>query len=246
MSEHNSSSRACNESKATNAESTPTEHIERSDVGVSLTVKLKRGTGTRDEDQIKAKVKAKTLNDARDDMDELRAYVRDLAGEARQIQPTKTSSDLLEKVFSLPENYLSMPPSYSRRSLVCTMGTALSVGMAGCASSPETSRVTVTIVNLTNATQSVQVSITNNDDTVWKQTANLPQKQPENPSKIETQYALTGIEEGSSFNVNAKINKQEDVTTAPLVVDDTSSDPVESVVVRITGDNRIGIATPRT
>ncbi|MFC7079455.1 hypothetical protein ACFQJ6_04090 [Halorussus caseinilyticus] len=120
------------------------------------------------------------------------------------------------------------------------------MGMAGCASSPETGRVTVTIVNLTNSTQSVQVSITNNDDTVWKQTANLPQKQPENPSKIETQYALTGIEEGSSFNVNVKINKQEEVTTAPLVIDDTASDPVESVVVRITGDNRIEIATSRT
>ena len=89
MSEHNSSSRATTESKATNDESSPTEHIERSDVGVSLTVKLKRGTGTRDEDQIKAKVKAKTLEDARDDMDELRAYIRDLAEDARQIQPAE-------------------------------------------------------------------------------------------------------------------------------------------------------------
>ncbi|WP_276302587.1 DUF7389 domain-containing protein [Halorussus lipolyticus] len=86
MSEHNSPSRAGNESKSTNDESSPTEHIERSDVGVSLTVKLKRGSGTRDEDQIKAKVKAKTLDDARDDMDTLRAYIRDLAEETRQIQ----------------------------------------------------------------------------------------------------------------------------------------------------------------
>ncbi|WP_135823648.1 DUF7389 domain-containing protein [Halorussus ruber] len=89
MSEHNSPSRASNESKATNDESSPTEYVERSDVGVSLTVKLKRGTGTRDEDQIKAKVKAKTLDDARDDMDALRAYIRDLAEEARQIQPVE-------------------------------------------------------------------------------------------------------------------------------------------------------------
>jgi hypothetical protein len=88
MSEHNSSSRAATESKATNDKSSPTEHIERSDVGVSLTVKLKRGSGTRDEDQIKAKVKAKTLDDAREDMDELRAYIRDLAEGTRQIQPT--------------------------------------------------------------------------------------------------------------------------------------------------------------
>ncbi|UPV77239.1 hypothetical protein M0R89_22990 (plasmid) [Halorussus limi] len=89
MSEHNSSSRAATKSKATNDESSPTEHIERSDVGVSLTVKLKRGTGTRDEDQIKAKVKAKTLDDAREDMDVLRAYIRNLAEEARQIQPAE-------------------------------------------------------------------------------------------------------------------------------------------------------------
>jgi len=87
MSEHNSPSRTTTESKVTNDESSPTEYVERSDVGVSLTVKLKRGTGTRDEDQIKAKVKAKTLEDARDDMDVLRAYIRDLAEEARQIQP---------------------------------------------------------------------------------------------------------------------------------------------------------------
>jgi len=89
MSDRNSPSRVANESKATNDESSPAEHIERSDVGVSLTVKLKRGTGTRDEDQIKAKVKAKTLDDARDDMDELRAYIRDLAEETRQIQPAE-------------------------------------------------------------------------------------------------------------------------------------------------------------
>ena len=89
MSEHNSPSRTSNGSKATNDELSPTEHIERSDVGVSLTVKLKRGTGTRDEDQIKAKVKAKTLDDARDDMDALRAYIQDLAEETRQIQPAE-------------------------------------------------------------------------------------------------------------------------------------------------------------
>ena len=48
------------------------EYVERSDVGVSLTVKLKRGSGTRDEDQIKAKVEAATLEDAREDMGALR------------------------------------------------------------------------------------------------------------------------------------------------------------------------------
>jgi len=62
------------------------DRIERTDVGVSLTVKLKRGTGTRDQDTITAKVKATTLDEAREDMDELRAYVRALAAEVRAIQ----------------------------------------------------------------------------------------------------------------------------------------------------------------
>ncbi|SDN07144.1 hypothetical protein SAMN04487949_3259 [Halogranum gelatinilyticum] len=78
----------------TNAESTdnserqePTEYVERSDVGVSLTVKLKRGTGTRDQDEVIAKAKGKTLEDAREDMESLRGYIHDLAEDARQIQP---------------------------------------------------------------------------------------------------------------------------------------------------------------
>ena len=44
------------------------EHVERTDVGVSLTVKLKRGTGTRDQDEVIAKTKGSTLEDAREDM----------------------------------------------------------------------------------------------------------------------------------------------------------------------------------
>ena len=63
------------------------EYVERTDVGVSLTVKLKRGTGTRDQDEVIAKAKGSTLEDARDDMNELRGYIRDLAEDARQIQP---------------------------------------------------------------------------------------------------------------------------------------------------------------
>nr|WP_233340563.1 hypothetical protein [Haloprofundus sp. MHR1] len=64
-----------------------TEHVERTDVGISLTVKLTRGTGTRDQDKITAKVKAKTLEDARKDMETLREYIHDLAEDTRQIQP---------------------------------------------------------------------------------------------------------------------------------------------------------------
>lgn len=44
------------------------EHVERTDVGVSLTVKLKRGTGMCDQDEVIAKTKGSTLEDAREDM----------------------------------------------------------------------------------------------------------------------------------------------------------------------------------
>ncbi|WP_148416376.1 hypothetical protein [Haloferax sp. KTX1] len=63
------------------------EYIERSDVGVSLTVKLKRGTGTRDQDEVIAKAKGKTLADAREDMETLREYIHELAADCRAIQP---------------------------------------------------------------------------------------------------------------------------------------------------------------
>jgi hypothetical protein len=43
--------------------------------------------GTRDQDKITAKVKGKTLEDAREDMETLREYIHDLAEDTRQIQP---------------------------------------------------------------------------------------------------------------------------------------------------------------
>ncbi|WP_066419275.1 DUF7389 domain-containing protein [Halorubrum aethiopicum] len=87
MSEHTQPSRADGESAETSEQATRTEYVERSDVGVSLTVKLKRGTGTRDQDEVIAKAKGKTLEDAREDMETLREYIHDLAEDARQIQP---------------------------------------------------------------------------------------------------------------------------------------------------------------
>ena len=87
MSEHTQPSRADDESTAASDQTTRTEYVERSDVGVSLTVKLKRGTGTRDQDEVIAKAKGKTLEDARQDMEILREYIHDLAEDARQIQP---------------------------------------------------------------------------------------------------------------------------------------------------------------
>jgi hypothetical protein len=87
MSEHTQPSRADDESTEASEQPTQTEYIERTDVGVSLTVKLKRGTGTRDQDEVIAKAKGKTLEDAREDMETLREYIHDLAEDARQIQP---------------------------------------------------------------------------------------------------------------------------------------------------------------
>ena len=69
-------------------ESNESEYIERNDVGVPLTVKLKRGTQTRDQDELTAKVKASTLDKTRDDMDTLRSYLHELAGDVPQIQPS--------------------------------------------------------------------------------------------------------------------------------------------------------------
>jgi len=66
---------------------TPATGERQSDIGVSLTVKLKRGTGTRDQDEVIAKAKGKTLEDAREDMQTLREYIHGLTDDARQIQP---------------------------------------------------------------------------------------------------------------------------------------------------------------
>jgi hypothetical protein len=87
MSDHTQQSRTNAESTQNSEHQAPTEYVERSDVGVSLTVKLKRGTGTRDQDELIAKAKGKTLEDARKDMETLREYIHDLAEDARQIQP---------------------------------------------------------------------------------------------------------------------------------------------------------------
>ena len=89
MSKHTQPSRAEGASTEPSEQPSQTEYVERSDVGVSLTVKLTRGTGTRDQDKIVAKVKGKTLEDAREDMETLREYIYGLAEDARQIQPAE-------------------------------------------------------------------------------------------------------------------------------------------------------------
>jgi|AntDeeMinimDraft_5_1070356.scaffolds.fasta_scaffold14973_4 hypothetical protein len=80
------------ESSSSEGRTNQTEYVERSDVGVSLTVKLTRGTGTRDQDKIVAKAKGKTLKDAREDMEILREYIHDLAEDAARSNPRKKMS----------------------------------------------------------------------------------------------------------------------------------------------------------
>lgn len=63
------------------------ERVERVDTGVSIEIRLKRGEGTRDEDQLKAKVKSETLAQARDDVDALKPDLERWAEELREIQP---------------------------------------------------------------------------------------------------------------------------------------------------------------
>ena len=89
----NSKHQTADEAESSSTQSHPeqTEYVEWTDVGVSLTVQLTRGTGTRDQDKITAKVKAKTLEDARTDMETLRTYIDDLAESTRQIQPAEGS-----------------------------------------------------------------------------------------------------------------------------------------------------------
>ena len=66
---------------------TETQHVERTDVGVSVTVELKRGTGTRDQDKIAAKCKGETRAEVQSDVDHLKPWLRGLAEDVRTWQP---------------------------------------------------------------------------------------------------------------------------------------------------------------
>lgn len=61
--------------------------VERTDVGVSLTAKLKRGTGTRDQDELTAKVKREEYDDAKAEMEGAMEDLHEWAGRLRVIQP---------------------------------------------------------------------------------------------------------------------------------------------------------------
>lgn len=77
MAQHNSA----------NDDRTVEEHVTRTDVGVSIETKIKRGEGTRDQDTIKAKVKAESLDEARDMQAAVIGDLHEWADAARAIQP---------------------------------------------------------------------------------------------------------------------------------------------------------------
>jgi len=63
------------------------ETIENVASGVSITAKLKRGSGTRDQDEIKIKAKGKTAEGARENMAQVLPEAKEWAEELREIQP---------------------------------------------------------------------------------------------------------------------------------------------------------------
>lgn len=71
----------------------PDETVERTDTGVSITVQMKRGTGTRDQDTITGKLKAESLEAAQEDLEELKAELEDLAEYARVVQPDEAEEE---------------------------------------------------------------------------------------------------------------------------------------------------------
>ncbi|MBX0296985.1 DUF7389 domain-containing protein [Haloarcula nitratireducens] len=66
------------------------ERVERTDIGASVEARLKRGTGTRDEDKITIKAKGETATDALEEFEQLLAeYEAEYGDRIRMIQPTQ-------------------------------------------------------------------------------------------------------------------------------------------------------------
>lgn len=68
-------------------------HIERTDIGVSITTKLQRGTGTDDRDTVEAKVKCATRGEAEAELEALRPALRKHLAAVRGWQPDADKGD---------------------------------------------------------------------------------------------------------------------------------------------------------
>jgi len=65
-------------------------HVERTDVGVTITTQLKRGTGTRDEDKHKVKAKGRTFEHARNQHQQGMDYLcEEVVDRARDVDPSR-------------------------------------------------------------------------------------------------------------------------------------------------------------
>jgi len=70
-----------------------TEKVERTDVGFRLTVDSTRGTGTRDQDSVKAEARAETLLELQNQRGALSAMVARTMDERRAHQPDESEGD---------------------------------------------------------------------------------------------------------------------------------------------------------
>ncbi len=65
-------------------------HVERTDVGVTITTQLKRGTGTRDQDKHTVKAKGRTFEHTRDQHQQGMDYLcEEVVGRARDVDPSR-------------------------------------------------------------------------------------------------------------------------------------------------------------
>lgn len=65
-------------------------HVERTEVGVTITTQIKRGTGTRDEDKHKVKAKGRTVEHARDQHRQGMDYLeKEVVDRTRSLDPSR-------------------------------------------------------------------------------------------------------------------------------------------------------------
>lgn len=69
------------------------EKVERTDVGYSYTVELKRGSDTRDQDNIVGKIKTETYEDLRAGVERMKADMRADVKDFRTMQDSDADDD---------------------------------------------------------------------------------------------------------------------------------------------------------
>lgn len=71
----------------------PTEKIEETETGYRLTIKSKRGTGTRDEDTVSVTAKTETYDQLHDEASKLEGVVKASMNNRRAHQPDTEDED---------------------------------------------------------------------------------------------------------------------------------------------------------